>query len=124
MYLPLKSGRKVSVQQFLVRRSALGILEGSAAMIRRHVLANSRKEAERIFGAAFGFLLLEPAEGPLPEYQVYVELLSFSPIKKGADCSGLVCSWFESAVPEKPAEHIAERLQSFDWDVHAKDGHY
>jgi hypothetical protein len=124
MYLALKSGRKLSVQQFLVRRSVLGVLEGSSAMIRRHVLAGAKKEAERIFGAAFGFLLSEPAEGPLPEYQIYVELLSFTPIKKGADCSSLVCSWFESAIPEKPADYIAEKIQSIDWDAHAKDGHY
>jgi hypothetical protein len=124
MYFPLKSGRKVSVQQFLVRSSSRGILEGSPVFIRQHTLKTASKEAERIFGPDYGFLLMEPPEGALPAYQVYVELLSYTPVRSGSDCSGLVVSWFEPSVPKDPEALISVRLQDIDWEKHARDADY
>jgi hypothetical protein len=124
MYLPLKSGRKVSVQQFLVRSSSLGVLEGSAAFIRQHALKSASKEVERLFGPGCGFLLVEPPEGALPAYQIYVELLSYTPERPGADCSSLIISWFESSVPKDPEAHILARIQDVVWEEHARDASY
>lgn len=124
MYFPLKSGRKVSVQQFLVRSSSLGVLEGNPVFIRQHALKTASKEAERIFGPSCGFLLIEPPEGALPAYQVYVELLSYTPVRPGSDCSGLVVSWFDSSVPKDPEAHLSVRLQDIDWEKYARDADY
>ena len=124
MYFSLKSGRKVSLQQILMRSSTLGVLEGNPTFIRQHKLKNARKEAEGIFGAGCGFLLLEPPEGPLPAYQIYVELLSYTPVRPGADCSGLICCWFEDAIPKDPEAYVISRTQDVIWEKHALDASY
>lgn len=124
MYFPVKSGRKVTVQQFMLRSSTLGIYEGDPSFIRDHVLKHAKNEAERIFGPGAGFLLIEPADGPLPQYQIYVDLLSYTPIKEGSDCSALICSWFDSSIPEHTADYIQNSIQSIDWEIHAKDANY
>jgi hypothetical protein len=124
MNIPLKSGRKVAMQQFILRQSTLGILEGNPSIIRSHVLKNSKDEAERIFGPGAGFLLIEPADGHLPMYQIFVDLLSYTPINDDFDCSALICSWFDDATPDYIEEYIKKSIQGIDWEDHAKDANY
>ncbi len=92
-------------------------------MIRRHVIGTAKKDAEGHFGSGIGFVLLEPDEGRLPAYQVFVDLLSVVPVQNG-NFSRLVCCWFEDTAPEKLVECIAMKIQNVDWNKRATDGYY
>ncbi len=119
----LASGREVLLEQFHVRVSELGFLEGSPDAIRHEVIRRLPEEVSDLFGYT-GFLLHEPPPGRLPAYTFFADLHSLEPIHAGADGSDLVVCWFGHSLPESIRSVVASELEGVDWDSYAKDVYY
>jgi hypothetical protein len=119
----LASGRDVILEQFHVRTSALGFLEGRPEVIRAEVLRSLPKEVSERYGQT-GFLLREPPSGPLPMYTFFADLHCYQPVQPGADCSHLVICWFADSLPDSIRSAVAAQLEALDWEKYAKDGTY
>jgi hypothetical protein len=115
----LISGRLTYVDQFHIRMSDHGFLEGNPLHIRVKVLEDLPKTIARIFGGS-PFFIREPPEGPLPVYTLFAQF-SCSPMKSGFDYSSLILVWFASGLPEGLENYLGAQLDGIDWQKHAQD---
>jgi hypothetical protein len=119
-----RSGKKVHLRQLHIRVSTLGFLEGRPEMIRSVVLGRLPGEIVKTYGQYTGFLVLDPLDGPLPEYTFLASLGSYAPIQPEADFSSMVIVWFANTLPANLPEHLQAQLNDVDWERYAMDGEY
>ena len=119
-----KCGRRVLLEGVHIRTFDHGFLEGRPELVRKYVLAELPKTAEKIFPGASG-LFIEPLDGPADRYPAFTYFCNFvcdSPVGPHADCSSLTVCWFADGISEPLPEFIAARLSTIDWAMHARDG--
>jgi len=123
------SGRRVILEEFLIERFALGVLEGRPEIIRRRKLEQLPEHIRKRFPGRVGQLILAPPPAidlMVPEWVLAASLHSFDPVATGTDaqCSGLVVVWFAQELPTDLPAMLTYVLGGVKWEAHAVDGWY
>jgi len=121
------SGRAVLLEQFVLERFALGVLEGRPDIIRARQLEELPERMRRRFPGRAGQLILAPPpaiESRYPAWILAAALHSFQAVGDDGHCSGLVVVWFASEVPTDLPAVLRDVLGHVRWEEHAVDGWY
>jgi hypothetical protein len=123
------SGRRVILEQFLLERFALGVLEGRPELIRRKKLEELPERIRKRFPGNVGHLILAPPPAidvMVPEWLLAASLHCFEPVATNTDahCSGLVVIWFAQELPSDLPAMLRYVLGGVKWEAHAVDGWY
>jgi len=121
------SGRTVLLEQFVIERFALGVVEGRPDIIRRRQLEELPERIRRRFPGRAGQLILAPPpaiESQYPEWVLAAALHSFASVGDDGDCSALVVVWFASEVPTDLPAALRDVLGHVRWEQHEVDGWY
>jgi hypothetical protein len=128
-WYPTASGRRVILEQFLLERFSLGVLEGRPEMIRKRKLEELPQRIRSRLPGRAGQLILTPPpakEVEVPDWVLAAALHSFDPVHAHTDahCSSLVVVWFTLDVPSDLSTMLREILSRVEWEAHAVDGWY
>ncbi len=123
------SGRRVLLEEFLIERFALGVLEGRPEIIRRRKLADLPDRIRKRFPGNVGQLILAPppaVDVMVPEWVLAAALHSYQPVATDTDaqCSGLAVVWFAQELPSDLPAMLRYVLEGVKWEAHAVDGWY
>lgn len=116
-------GRRVYLERLDIRKTTLGILEGSAETIRVEVLQCIPEEVRKKYGQT-GLFLHEVQSGGLLAFTYFMQLHSYSALTPGGDFSSLVVVWFADSLPANLDAEVAAQVHSIEWELHAVDGKY
>jgi hypothetical protein len=123
------SGRRVMLEEFIIERFALGVLEGRPEIIRRRKLEELPERIRKRFPGNVGQLILAPPPAidlMVPEWVLAASLHSFEPVATNTDahCSGLAVVWFAQTLPSDLPDMLRYVLGGVRWEAYAVDGWY
>jgi hypothetical protein len=123
------SGRRVLLEQFLIERFALGVLEGRPEITRRRKLEELPERIRKRMPGRVGQLILAPPPAidlMVPEWVLAASLHSYEPVATNTDaeCSGLVVVWFAQNLPNDLPAMLRYVFGGVKWEAHAVDGWY
>ena len=126
IFIKLKSGRDVYVEEFKYNRTYEGRLGGIPNATVNIKIVN-RQEWHDAWNHTWATYVIQPSEEEMMNYlpfAVYkVKLASYKPVNKIWDNSSLVVIWFDELPGERPLKEIIKKaVFSIDWDKYAEDG--
>ena len=117
----LDSGRKVSLQECYLSRSAIGFLEGREDVIRPVIIKHLPERIRAQFPNR-AYVVKRIPEGALPPYFLMVSCDS-TPVGSDSNSHGstLVICWLLDDLGGSLSEVIAQGVRAVDWDAHAEN---
>jgi len=119
----LDSGRQIEIEEFFLRSTATGCIEGSPGSISKHVLEHLPKVIRTLFWDTKATLILKPAQEFLPAYTFIAHLQCMDCVPNGDSgyYSRLLVAWFHDDIRATPVRIAHRSLKKLDWDQHAEN---
>jgi hypothetical protein len=113
----------VYIEQFFIRASFEGFLEGAARSISKEVLKRLPGDIAKVFWDCSATLILEPDQEILPAFTFIAHLESSDcvPDQEPGDYSRLLVAWFDDDIDAPPVQLAQRALRDIDWDQHAEN---
>jgi len=125
IFIKLKSGRDVYVEEFRYNRTYESLLGGIPnATVNIKIVKG--QEWHDAWNHKWATYIIQPSDAEMLNYlpfAVYkVKLVSYKPVNKFEDYSSLVVIWFDELPGERPLKGIIKKaVFAIDWDKYAED---